>query len=157
MPIYKKAFELAVYIEQVVVGFSRYHKYTLGTSLRNRSREIVLAIIRANSSRDKVGHLLSLRGELEELLLLIRLAKEAKAFKSFNAFAYVAGEAASISRQNEGWLKACVSSQARQTRDARIKCRQGTMRSGNRPQRREPGPLNWLVQPFSFSIPLPYG
>jgi len=49
LPIYKKAFDLAVHFEKVAARFSRYHKYTLGTELRNRSREIVLSIIRANS------------------------------------------------------------------------------------------------------------
>ena len=31
LPIYKKAFDLAVHFEKVAAGFSRYHKYTLGT------------------------------------------------------------------------------------------------------------------------------
>jgi hypothetical protein len=52
LPIYKKAFDLAVHFEKVVAGFSRYHKYTLGMELRNRSRGIALTIIRANSSRN---------------------------------------------------------------------------------------------------------
>ena len=30
LPIYKKAFDMTVYIENIVKGFSRYHKYTLG-------------------------------------------------------------------------------------------------------------------------------
>jgi hypothetical protein len=107
LPIYKKAFDLAVHFEKVVAGFSRYHKYTLGTELRNRSREIVLAIIRANSSRDKAPHLMQLRNDLEELLLLIRLCKETKAFKSFKAFQFVAEEVTAVSRQNEGWLRVC--------------------------------------------------
>ena len=72
LPIYKKAFDLALYFENVVAGFSRYHKYTLGTELRNRSRGLVLKITRANSSRDKVPHLMGLRDDLEELLLLVR-------------------------------------------------------------------------------------
>jgi hypothetical protein len=33
--------DVAVHFEKVVAGFSRYHKYTLGTELRNKSREIV--------------------------------------------------------------------------------------------------------------------
>jgi len=107
LPIYKKAFDLTVYFEKVVAGFSRYHKYTLGTELRNRSREIVLTIIRANSSRDKTPHLMQLRNDLEELLLLIRLCKETKAFKSFKAFQFAAEEVTSVSRQNEGWLRVC--------------------------------------------------
>ena len=39
LPIYKQAMEVAVYFEKIVAGFSRYHKYTLGTELRNKSRE----------------------------------------------------------------------------------------------------------------------
>ncbi|MEA2083531.1 MAG: hypothetical protein U9O82_04685 [Thermodesulfobacteriota bacterium] len=85
-----------------MAGFSRYHKYTLGTELRNRSREIVLTIVQANSSRDKTTHLMQLRNDLEELLLLIRLCKETKAFKSFKAFAYVAREVRSISSKYSG-------------------------------------------------------
>ena len=107
LPIYKKAFDLTVHFEKVVAGFSRYHKYTLGTELRNRNREIVLTIIMANSSLDKTPHLMKLRNDLEELLLLIRLCKETKAFKSFKAFQFVAEEVTSVSRQNEGWLRAC--------------------------------------------------
>ena len=34
LPIYKKSLDLAVYIETVVKGFARYHKYTLGSELR---------------------------------------------------------------------------------------------------------------------------
>jgi hypothetical protein len=112
LPIYKKAFDLTVHFEKIVAGFSRYHKYTLGTELRNRSRGIVLAIIRANSSRDKIIYLMQLRGDLEELLLLIRVCKETKAFKSFKAFQFVVEEVTSISRQNAGWLRACIKQRA---------------------------------------------
>ena len=35
LPIYKKMFDIVVYIEQIVKNFSRYHKYTLGTEMRN--------------------------------------------------------------------------------------------------------------------------
>ena len=45
LPIYKKAFDLSVHFEKVVAGFSRYHKYMLGTELCNCSRGIVLFII----------------------------------------------------------------------------------------------------------------
>ena len=43
LPIYKTAMDLAVYLEQVVRNFSRYHKYTLGSDLRQQSRELVTA------------------------------------------------------------------------------------------------------------------
>jgi hypothetical protein len=34
LPIYKKAYDLTLYFENIVRNFSRYHKYTLGTELR---------------------------------------------------------------------------------------------------------------------------
>ena len=49
LPIYKTAMDLTVYLDQVVRNFSRYHKYTLGSDLRQQSRELVTVIIRANS------------------------------------------------------------------------------------------------------------
>lgn len=57
LPIYRKAMDLTVYIENMVKGFSRYHKYTLGTDLRNLSRKTVRLIIRANSETDKYERL----------------------------------------------------------------------------------------------------
>ena len=48
LPIYKKAYDFALYCEKVVRNFSRYHKYTLGTELREGSREIIRLIHAAN-------------------------------------------------------------------------------------------------------------
>ena len=53
LPIYKQALDVAVHFEQVVAGFSRYHKYTLGTELRNQSRAVVPRVVKANGARDK--------------------------------------------------------------------------------------------------------
>ena len=47
LPIYKKAMDLTIYFEKIVRNFSRYHKYTLGSELREKSREIVGLIIKA--------------------------------------------------------------------------------------------------------------
>ena len=52
LPIYKQAMDVAVYFEKVVSGFSRYHKYTLGTELRNKSREVISLIMKVNAARD---------------------------------------------------------------------------------------------------------
>jgi len=38
LPIYKAALDMTVHFEKLVVGFSRYHKYTLWTELRQGSR-----------------------------------------------------------------------------------------------------------------------
>lgn len=105
LPIYKKTFDIVVYIEQIVRNFSRYHKYTLGTEMRNLSRETLILIIKANSQKDKRETLLRVRENLEELKILARIGKEIKAFGSFKSFEYLVKELVEISRQNEGWLK----------------------------------------------------
>lgn len=53
LPIYKKAFDLCIYFETIVKNFSRYDKYTIGSDLRNKSREICVCIAKANSLTDK--------------------------------------------------------------------------------------------------------
>jgi hypothetical protein len=53
LPIYRAAFDLAVHIEKIVHNFSRYHKYTLGSELRDGSRRILVRIIEAKQSRDR--------------------------------------------------------------------------------------------------------
>ena len=45
---------------------------------------MVALVVKANAARDKRPHLLALREALDELLITVRIAKEAKAFKSFS-------------------------------------------------------------------------
>ena len=61
LPIYRDALALTVHFEQNVAGFTRYHKYTLGTELRNASRRTVSPIIQANIQSDKHAGLIALR------------------------------------------------------------------------------------------------
>ncbi len=105
LPIYKKAMDLTIYFEKIVRNFSRYNKYTLGSELRESSREIVGLIIKANSTTMKRPLLLKLRERLEGLNVLIRICKEVKAFNRFNSFVNASNLVIDISRQNEGWIK----------------------------------------------------
>ncbi|MCA9401469.1 MAG: four helix bundle protein [Candidatus Omnitrophica bacterium] len=106
LPIYKKAYDLALYMEQTVRQFSRYHKYTLGSELRQHTRTIIQLIRQANASAEKSGLLLQLREELENLKLTIRLCKDMQAFANSNAFQFSINETINLSKQTEGWLKA---------------------------------------------------
>jgi hypothetical protein len=105
LPIYKKAMDLTVYFEKIVRNFSHYNKYTLGSELREKSRQIVELIIKANSTRERLPLLHELRERLEGLKVLIRICKEVKAFHSFNSFVYASDLVVDISRQNEGWIR----------------------------------------------------
>ncbi len=46
--------DLTIYFEKIIRNFTRYHKYTLGSELREKSREIVGLIIKANSTVEKL-------------------------------------------------------------------------------------------------------
>jgi len=76
LPVYKKALDLTVYFEKIVSNFSRYHKYTVGTELRNLSRRILVLIAKANIRRDRMNALQETLSKLEELKILIRICKE---------------------------------------------------------------------------------
>jgi len=107
LPIYKASYDVTLHLEKMVAGFSRYNKYTLGSELRNLSREILKLIVRANSSQNKAELLINLRESIEELKVILRLCKDVKAFKNFNSYEYAATKVVGIARQNEGWLKSC--------------------------------------------------
>ncbi len=105
LPIYKKAMELGLYLQETVRNFSRYNKYTIGSDLRNLSLDIIKRVIRANSSRNKTELLEELVAQCETLKIMIVFAKEAKAFNNFKNFQHAAGLAANLCRQSEGWLQ----------------------------------------------------
>ena len=90
LPIYRAAFDLAVHVEKIVRNFSRYHKYSLGTELRERSRRVLERIMEANQSRERAALLGQLRLELEQLKLLARLCHESGGFASTRAYLHVA-------------------------------------------------------------------
>jgi len=108
LPIYKSALDLCVHFEKLVAGFSRHHKYTLGTELRAGSRAVLMQVLRANQASDAPARstaLLVLRDHIDALLLSVRLAKEVKAFNSFTGYLHVVEQVGSVARQNEGWFK----------------------------------------------------
>ena len=105
LQIYKAAVDLAVYIEQIVIGFSHYHKYTLGTELRMLSHKIIVLIIKINNVTGKREMLAELSSLLEEMKVIVHLSKEVKAFHSFNNFETCIRYLDNVIRQCSGWAK----------------------------------------------------
>ena len=66
LPIFKKAMDMSVYIEETVRNFSRYHKYGIGGELRELSRRIIRLVIRANSTENKTHALQELVENCEQ-------------------------------------------------------------------------------------------
>lgn len=102
LAVYKKAQELAVYFENTVRGFDRYHKYTVGTDLRNLSRRICILVALANTRSRRKDVLTEALEKLEELKILIRITQELKAFRSFKSFEHSIKLAVDVAKQCEG-------------------------------------------------------
>ena len=130
LPIYKAAYDLCLYFEQVVRNFPRYHKYAIGPDLRDGARRTLRLIVRANARQDKAPVLLEIREEVEELKVLLRLCHDAKGFANFNSFEHAIGLVVNIARQNEGWLKS-----------------QQQGRGQNRPGQNRPAILKEIAEP----------
>ena len=102
LPLYKATFDLAVYFEKIVKHFDRYHRFTLGQDLRNQSRLIAKQVMRIHQTKckDDANELLA---QIEELKLIIRLSKEAKAFHNPNSYGYCAKLLSTICNQSQSW------------------------------------------------------
>ena len=105
LPIFKSALDFAVYIESIVKNFDKYHKYTLGVDLRTHSKKTLFLVHRANITKEhRVKLLEELRDSCEEMKMLLRIAKELRAFKSFHSFEHSSKLAVDICRQAQSWL-----------------------------------------------------
>ena len=106
LPIWKAALELAVHLEQAVRRFPRYHKYTLGSELRQTAQRLCRLVARANDARETRALVLDdLVLTVEEMKTLLTLAKEIGAFAQFNDFATAAELTVSLGKQSGGWRR----------------------------------------------------
>jgi len=106
LPIYKSALSLAVYMEQIVRRFEKYHKYTMGVELRQKSKRLLFAINRVNMSEDKLQALRVLRDTCEDMKMLIQLSKELEAFKNFKQFEHSSLLTVTVCKQAQAWFNA---------------------------------------------------
>ncbi len=103
LPIYKAALELASYLELIVRGFEKYHKYSIGSDLRTHSKLLLFSVHKAN--RYKGENINILLERCEELKMLLQLTKELGAFKSFKQFEHSSRLAVNVCAQAQGWAK----------------------------------------------------
>lgn len=110
LPIFRSSLALCAYIEIIVKGFEKYHKYTIGSELRNETRALLYLIHRANLSSDanRAQYLIRLRDKSEDVKVVLYLAKEIRAFKAFTQFENSVKLASQVAKQAQGWLNAGV-------------------------------------------------
>ena len=111
-PIVRLAERLVVALEECVRRFARYHKYTLGTELRQQAQQVYRLSHRAWRDKAKQAEWLTqLVWAVDELKLSLQLGQQLKAFASFGQFEQLAKLAAELGKQTGGWYKQQVRGQ----------------------------------------------
>jgi hypothetical protein len=105
LPIYKKSLELAIYIEKIVKSWERYTKYTFGVDFRNKSKDILFLINRAYNSpeNERLVLIKQLLHAIEDMKMLIQMAQELKAFKTYKQFEITSILTIQIIKQAQSW------------------------------------------------------
>jgi len=108
LPIFKATLDLCVYVDTIVKNQEKYHKYGIGSELRDATREIFYLVGRINNSKEmkRVVLLERLVQKCEETKSILYLAKAIKAFKSFKQFEHSSMLAVNVCRQAQAWLGA---------------------------------------------------
>ncbi|MCI5196654.1 MAG: four helix bundle protein [Candidatus Electrothrix sp. AW5] len=115
LPIWRDANRMLLEIEQAVRQFPRYHKYAVGSDLRQQAMLICRLLVRALSAegRQRTEQVGLLRYAVDDLKVLIQLAKEVKAFQSFRQFEEISKLAVAVGRQGGAWHKRLTGSRSR--------------------------------------------
>jgi hypothetical protein len=153
-PIYRDCRRLLVHTEGMVQRFARYHKYTVGTDLRQQAMDIMRGVHRAVFDRaQQARHVQALVWAVDEYKLTLQLAMEVGAFVTgkvssalpsgarFAAFELALNLAVTIGKQCGGWAKAGggalpvgrVPTRHGGIAQAVASCTQGTRPLNNRP------------------------
>ena len=110
IPIWRDATALMLDMEQVVRHFPRYHKYTLGSEMRQQVMRVCRLINHAfnhpsQQAEDKRIVIQQLVMAVDDLKLQIQLAKELHIFRNFAEFERLSVLAVQIGKQSGGWLR----------------------------------------------------
>lgn len=104
--ITKKAERLLIEIEQAVRGFSRYHKYSLGSDIRDQAMTVLRMCHRAWRDRPRQTQWVSeLVWAIDELKLSLQIGSQLRAFKSFKQFESLIRAAEEVGRCAGGWKR----------------------------------------------------
>jgi len=105
LPIFKSALDLCVYVDTIVKNQDKYHKYGIGSELREATRTMFYLVSKINISKKRKGILLQeLVDKCEETKAILYLAKSMKAFKSFKQFEHSSKLSIDVCKQANGWL-----------------------------------------------------
>jgi hypothetical protein len=104
-PIYRDANRLVIEIENCVKSFPRYHKYTLGSEMRDIAYKLFIAITYSiNNKNTRIKTVTKAHNFSEILKIKIHIAKQITNL-SFKMFENLVALVITISKQCKSWQK----------------------------------------------------
>jgi len=101
--IYQKIYDFVLWLHPVVAKFPKSQRFVLGQRIENKTLDLVHSTIVANASRDKSAALKQASAELDELRMLVRLAKDLH-FVSVRQYGVAAEKMNEVGRLLAGWI-----------------------------------------------------
>ncbi len=104
LPVYKEAYDMCLAIFRLTDNFSRQYRYALGEDLKNRAKDLIILIYKANRVDDKKTVIEEAREELESIRLLLRLVLDLK-ICSLNNFVLLSDRLERVSKHLSAWSR----------------------------------------------------
>ena len=105
--VVQKAYEFNLWLVRKVENFPRSYRFSVGDRLVHGVLDLLLRLVDAAYSRDKVGILMEVNGMLNRMRFLLRLAKDLNLL-TVDSYGHAAERVEEIGRMVGGWRKASV-------------------------------------------------
>lgn len=99
-----KAYDILKWLLPLISKLPRSHKFTLGDRITNLGLDVLMLLVEANYTRDKVELLRQANRRLEQMRYLLRLCKDLELF-SLKRYGFVSQQINELGSQIGGWLK----------------------------------------------------
>jgi hypothetical protein len=105
--LFQKLYDFALWLDPVIRGFSRAHRYSLGSQIQKETLELMKSVIRGNLSRAKQDALADCVVHYEILIALVRLANDLRGSGTLSAkqYEYAAARLDEVGRLLAGWRR----------------------------------------------------
>lgn len=99
-----KMYDVIKWLIPRVNKFPRSHKFTLGDRITNLSLDVLMLLVEAQYTRQKIEMLHQANRKLEQLRFLLRLCKDFELL-SIRRYEYISREINEVGRFIGGWVK----------------------------------------------------
>jgi hypothetical protein len=104
LPVFKDSYDLILDVFKSSQTMKREYRYTLGEELKKEIIAVMMCVFRANTSEDKITHIIKAREHIEVVKLQIRLLRDLNQMPVGN-MARLNLSIESISKQLAAWQK----------------------------------------------------